>query len=299
MSIRKMAICAGAVLALGLAGEAAAQESPARRALVELTRRGWIGITYSTSGTNGRMAVTEVIPGSPAAAAGLAGGDTIVRWNGDRNPEEAALRNPVQPGDTLRLQVRRDGRARDVTVVAVSSRSRPAVTLRRGDRDVVFMRPSRTRDEVWIHMDSLAVHADSMHVRLRAMLQDSLGPALRRFEAAELPRIEAQLQAAQARLAEGFSAGARAVAGAEFAEVNSGLATYFGTERGALVLRVAPETPAARAGLQAGDVVISANGHPVDSVRDLREAVSRSRERDVELQIVRRGSRSELRLRWE
>lgn len=301
MSTRKIAICAGALLALGVAAEAQAQRAPEARsrAVVEMTRRGWIGITYSTSGTSGRMAVTEVIPASPAAGAGLAPGDTIVRWNGDENPEAAAMRNPVQPGDTLRLRVRRDGRTRDVTVVATSSRSRPAVTFSRGgDRDVIVLRPSRL-SEVRIHADSIAVHADSMHTRLRAMLRDSLGPALRRFEAVEIPRVEAQLMAAQARLAEGFSAGARAVAGAEFAEVNAGLASYFGTDRGVLVLRVAPETPAARAGLQAGDVVVSANGHPVEDVRDLREAVSGSRDRDVELEIVRRGSRSQIRLRWE
>lgn len=299
MTITAMAV----ILVFGAVGEAAAQRAPeARRAaLVELMRRGWIGITYS-SGENGRMVVKEVIPGSPAASAGLAPGDTIVRWNDSDLPEEAAFDHPVQPGDTVELRIRRGGeRARDVTVVATSSRRRPGAGLRALGRggDVVVLRPSRRSGEVRIHMDSMAVHADSLHRRLRVMLRDSLGPALQRLEAVEVPRMRAELQEAQSRLAAGFATGARAVAGAEFAEVNSGLGAYFGTDRGALVLRVAPDTPAARAGLEAGDVVVSANGHPIEEVRDLREAVVRSRDRAVELEIVRRGSRTQLRLRWE
>lgn len=303
------------LLALGAATEAAAQRTPeararaeresraaaTARARAEAATRGWIGITYTTSETGGAMVVTQVVRGSPAEAAGLRRGDTIVRWNGSRNPTEEALRHRLQPGDTVRLHVvgSEGEREREVTVVAEPARGRAVTVLRDRGGDVVVLRPSEVLEGVRIHMDSLGIDADSLHTRLRVMLRDSLGPALERFEAEELPRLQAELERVQARMAHGFSTGVRSVAGAEFAELNSGLASYFGTERGALVLRVAPETPAARSGLQAGDVVVSANGHAIDDVRDLREAVTRSRDRDVELEIVRRGARSQLRLHWD
>lgn len=302
------------LLSLGATAEAVAQRTPeararaeraeraaeVARARAEMANRGWIGITYTTPENGGAMVVTHVIRGSPAEAAGLRPGDTIVRWNGSRNPTDEALQNPLQPGDTVQLRVRRDDEGgRDVTVVAESTRGRPVTVLTGRRGDVVVLRPSEVLEGVRIHMDSLGIDADSLHKRLRVMLRDSLGPALQRFEAVELPRLQAELEAAQARVAHGLSTGVRSVAGAEFAELNSGLASYFGTDRGALVLRVAPETPAARSGLQAGDVVVSANGHQIENVRDLREAVTRSRDRDVELGIVRRGARSQLRLRWD
>ena len=305
------------LLAVGTTAEAVAQRTPearsraeraeraeraaeVARARAEMGQRGWIGITYSTPGSGRSMLVTEVISGSPAERAGLRRGDRIVRWNGSRDPVAEAREHPLQEGDTLRLRLQREGeRERDVTVIAGSARDRVWTVVTGRPGDVVVLRPSEVMEGVRIHMDSLGIHADSLHTRLRVMLRDSLGPAIERFEAVEMPRIQAELEAAQARVAHGFSMGARSVAGAEFAELNSGLAAYFGTDRGALVLRVAPETPASRSGLQAGDVVVSANGQAIEDVRDLREAVARSRDRDVELEIVRRGARNQVRLRWE
>ena len=45
--------------------------------------------------------------------------------------------------------------------------------------------------------------------------------------------------------------------------------------RGALVSEVARESPAARVGLQAGDVILDVSGHPVTDANDLRSEVSR------------------------
>ena len=97
--------------------------------------------------------------------------------------------------------------------------------------------------------------------------------------------------------------GERGVAGAEFVEMNDGLAQYFGGVRdGLLTLRVAPATPAARALLQPGDVVLSVDGRPVRSVGDLRAALLRDgsdRPREIRLGILRKGERKELRLALE
>ena len=95
--------------------------------------------------------------------------------------------------------------------------------------------------------------------------------------------------------------GERGVAGAEFVELNPGLAQYFaGVTEGVLTVRVAPATPAARARLEPGDVVVSVEGRPVRSVGELRAAllnVGAAKPQEVRLEVVRKGERQELVLR--
>jgi len=65
------------------------------------------------------------------------------------------------------------------------------------------------------------------------------------------------------------------LAGAEFRELTPDLAEYFdGAEQGLLVLRVIPETPAARIGLKGGDVVVEAGGTRCKDMSTLREAIA-------------------------
>lgn len=94
--------------------------------------------------------------------------------------------------------------------------------------------------------------------------------------------------------------GRRAAAGAELAEMNDGLSRYFGgLTEGALVIEVAPNTPAARAGLEAGDVVLRAGGRPVDGPEDVRRALMAAEDGEVVLEVQRQGRRRELTLEWE
>ena len=70
----------------------------------------------------------------------------------------------------------------------------------------------------------------------------------------------------------------------------------------AVVRAVTAGSPAARAGLQPGDVVTQIDGQAVETVAAVRRAVSRAQARDtrrVELTVVRRGQRRELEMRWE
>lgn len=285
------------LLAGAFATGAEGQRTPERRARAEALRRGWLGISYTTD-AEGRISVDDVVPDSPAGRAGLQEGDTIVRWNGQSDAAEAAMGARLEPGDTVKLRVRRRGeRDRDVAVI-VAERPRTFARVRSGD-DVIFVDPGAMMRGLRIHVDSLGLHADSLQRRLRVMFRDSLGPRLR-----ELERIRVELPRVRVRELEGpgvygFEIGTRSVAGAEFAEINAGLSEYFGTERGVVVLRVGPETPAARAGLQAGDVVVRANGFQIERVSDLRQAVSRDEDRTVELDVVRKGQARKVEMRWE
>ena len=47
------------------------------------------------------------------------------------------------------------------------------------------------------------------------------------------------------------------------------LAQYFGVEEGVLVRTVNPRTPAEKAGIKAGDVIVKVNGTPVTSAREI------------------------------
>lgn len=75
------------------------------------------------------------------------------------------------------------------------------------------------------------------------------------------------------------------------------LAQSFGFEgtRGALVADVVADQPAAKAGIQPGDIIVEFNGKPVESVTQLRNMVAMTRPgTKVNIVVVREGRRVEL-----
>jgi membrane-associated protease RseP (regulator of RpoE activity) len=92
------------------------------------------------------------------------------------------------------------------------------------------------------------------------------------------------------RMDDHVTAGLRGVAGAELASVEPELAAYFSNvSDGLLVLRISAGTPAARAGLMPGDVIIRGDGRPLTSVHELRALLATGDREPVELRIVRKG----------
>lgn len=85
------------------------------------------------------------------------------------------------------------------------------------------------------------------------------------------------------------------LAGAEFHGLTSELADYFGVGQGLLVLRVIPETPAARLGLRGGDVVVEVGTEvgtvKLQSLSEFRRMVAESRAGSAPLEVkwVRKG----------
>lgn len=294
------------------AQEPAPQASARARATVRVSPtsqpRGWFGFSYNAVEERGSHAVVvaRVEPNTGAARGGLQVGDTIVRW-ADRSDVAAALiATRTAPGESVRLRVRRGGRDRDLTLVAGERPPGPVVQRSDDGRVIVITPDGRELAELsrraLIHVDSLHVHADSLHQRLRVMLRDSLGPRLQELERLRAFRFEIDADSIFRRggpMIFELESGMRGVAGAEFTDLNPELSTYFNAERGVLVLRVAPETPAARAGLQAGDVVVRVNGQAVERVRDLRGAITRAQGRSAEMEVVRRGRTQTIRMSWD
>jgi len=69
-------------------------------------------------------------------------------------------------------------------------------------------------------------------------------------------------------------------------------ALELGTDSGALVTQVEPGSPAEKAGLEAGDVIVEINGKPIDSSSDLRNEIGLVRAGEpVDVTSVRNGQR--------
>lgn len=83
-------------------------------------------------------------------------------------------------------------------------------------------------------------------------------------------------------------------------EVNYDLAKSFGLDKpdGALIVQVLPDSPAAQAGLQVGDIVRSANGEPIRSSGELPVIIgSISPGQEITLGIWRKGKEVETKVR--
>jgi membrane-associated protease RseP (regulator of RpoE activity) len=257
--------------------------------------------------------IMEVVTGSAAERAGLARGDVILRVNGVAATEQA-MGSPFEPGDTVVLRIRRNGQERDVTVVAgmrmavtpaqgnftyalPDSVQRQMSVIIRGVRnqldsmavqgripfmgDSVFTlgRGDSVRifrfgpdDGFFVNVDSIMTRFMQVPGEMARVFSDSA--AIRIFSApGARPDTVHFLRPAEA-MASGFSMGMRSVAGAELAELNPGLAEYFGVMSGVLVVDAREGTPAARAGIRAGDVITRAGDSNITSVAELRRAVA-------------------------
>jgi len=89
----------------------------------------------------------------------------------------------------------------------------------------------------------------------------------------------------------------RGFLGVELQDLNPELAEAFGIEQshGAVIVAVAPKSPAERAGLRQGDVVVAVNGRSVQSAFDVRNQIGFTRAGDrVTLDILRNGQRRQV-----
>ena len=88
--------------------------------------------------------------------------------------------------------------------------------------------------------------------------------------------------------------------GVQIQEVTEQIAEQFKLEnaRGALVSQIMPETPAAKAGIQRGDVIVEFNGQAIGEWRDLPIVVAQATvEKDAKVVVVRNGKRKEMSVR--
>lgn len=302
----RLLACLLVALAMGMTTRASLEAQNGAGAPAAREQSAWIGMSFQEeNGGGGSVMIVDVVPGAPARDAGLRRGDRILRWNGRTDVAEAVRSVELKPGDEVRLLVAaRDGAAeREVSITAAERPARLAV--RRGPGDMrVFGDPQQFREmaeALRLNRDSLGIRMDSLNAQLRVLFRDSLGayfPDGRGGPIVFAPRFREDFETSMRRLRDdvgslglALTTGRRAVAGAELTDVTPGLGNYFGTESGALVVRVAPDTPAARSGLRDGDVILSVNGESIENVADLRWRLSQPDTREFALEVLRERAR--------
>jgi predicted metalloprotease with PDZ domain len=279
--------------------------------------RGWMGVAFDWESRNAREArVAEVVDGSAADRSGIREGDVVVRVN--RSPATEAtidsLRDALEAGDTVRLRIRRGGAEQERIVVAQPRRD--AVARGRGGNVTItgIDGPVTVRiDSLRPMVDSLLDRMDSLRSMVNVTRRDSM--VVLRYGRGErggdsmvmnvrpLERISREVERTLRNEVHSgtpfyLELGRRSVAGAELAEMNEELGRYFRTSEGVLVLRVPRSTPAARAGLQAGDVIVRAAGTEVETVAELRRAFTRADDGRVRLEVIRQGARRSVDVEW-
>ena len=98
-------------------------------------------------------------------------------------------------------------------------------------------------------------------------------------------------------MAQWYSGGVSSLAGLQLVVLSNESSRAFGVSHGILVNQVAPG-PGRDAGLQGGDVLVSADSIELRSIRQLASVISRASDRRVTLVVVRDRKRETLQLRW-
>jgi len=208
------------------------------------------------------VGVTQVIKDSPAEKAGLRKDDVILRIDGEAVNSVRKLNRLVSemaPDHSVRIAVSRGGAEQEVTAtIAKRSDSSFAQDFLRG------------QPKVWKWEGD---------------------PKMWKFES---PLFKRRLGDNGGELSF-FLANSRRI-GVSTMELNKQLAEYFGVTDGVLVTSVMEDSPAAKAGVRAGDVITAIDGEKVDSPGDLARAINRKKEGDVTLTVIRNKSQQTIRV---
>jgi membrane-associated protease RseP (regulator of RpoE activity) len=283
--------------------------------------RGYLGVdllvTPNVAQGGGRTLITRsypivrrVEPGSPAERAGITVFDTIISINRLDARERSLEPFLREPGEKLTVSVADGEGRRDVTVtVAPKPPSFGGACLQY--RNLVFETPSGTSFVTVRPGTAVAGRAGVVRSRSNTSGsgQAATGEGGQRQEVRVRMSPDSAMQTATfIMLPAGAGASAlflsrgatgAIVAGAEVALINGGLKTVFSVEHGALVVNVAPRSPAEQAGILSGDVIVSAQGEPVTAIAVLQRAIQTAGQRkSVALDIVRAKQPKTITLRW-
>ncbi|MBA3513328.1 MAG: PDZ domain-containing protein [Pyrinomonadaceae bacterium] len=198
--------------------------------------------------------ITSIVKDSPAEKAGLRKDDVILRFDGESITSARKLTrlvSEVAPDQTVRVGISRGGSEQEVSVTI-------------GKRE-----------------DSM----DAFH-KLRG-----LSGKLEGLEGLVAPGARVWKGQGPGSDNDGFvfAFGNNRRIGVSTTQLTKQLAEFFGVadRKGVLVTSVGVDSPAAKAGIRAGDVISAVDGEKIEDAGDLTRALGKKKEGDVTLTIVR------------
>jgi serine protease Do len=214
------------------------------------------------------VAVEKVVENSPAANAGLQAGDVIIKFDGEEVKSVRKLSRliaEVAPDQRVELTILRNGDEREITATM-------------GKREFPAVFNGNFKMENFPNVQTLP----------------------RMPEMPRMPQVEIVPPGARNDAfvwkndGEGaFFFGSNRQIGVSVSSLTKQLGEYFGVSegKGLLISNVRENSPAAKAGLKAGDVIVAADGKEVKSNMDLMRALNDKKEGTVELTIIRDRNR--------
>ncbi|MEO7969896.1 MAG: PDZ domain-containing protein [bacterium] len=208
------------------------------------------------------VGITQVAKDSPAEKAGLRKDDVILRFDGDNVTSAKKLSrlvSEVAPDQSVRLGISRGGSEQEVSVTI--GKRNESINAGEGFRALQGMQG----------------------------MPDLRGLITPEGRGGNVWKWEGPGQGGDGMV---FAFGNNRRIGVSTMQLTKQLADYFGIAdgQGVLVTSVAEDSPAAKAGIKAGDVITAIDGEKVDGAGDVARGINKKKEGDVTLTIVRKGS---------
>ncbi len=215
-------------------------------------QRGWLGV-YIGENEDGEVEVAEVEEDSPADTAGLKKDDIILKFEGMEISGSKMLRDKIRmhkPGDKVAVVVDRNGKEKKISV------------------------------KLGEYSEANIIHEfESSFPRLFPSEPFKAFPKDFKFDV--IPKIQKPFLQFW---------GERKYIGVSLQELNPELAEYFGVEQGTglLVSKIDKDSPAAKAGLKVGDVIVTADGKKISKADKLSKIIQEKEKGEVvKLGIIR------------
>jgi serine protease Do len=222
---------------------------------------------YHMSSARG-VGVTRVVAGSPAEKAGLKKDDVILRLDGENITSVRKLNrlvSEIAPDQSVKVTVSRGGAEQDVTATIAKR-------------------------------DNSTMAQDYFQLQPRVWKWEGNPKEFKNFKW-DFPMDKFDFDFGKVGDFTFMLNNSRRI-GVSTMQLTKQLADYFGVTagKGVLVTSVSDDSPAAKAGVKAGDVITAIDGEAVDSPGDLARAINNKKEGDVTLTVIRNRSQQTFRV---
>ena len=270
---------------------------------------GWLGVVTTglqrrdtrTDGTTSVFffeppMVASVDPGSPAERVGVRAGDVLLELGGRRLLQSSIVfAELLRPGKPITIKLQRGGETVTFTPVVEPVPEVTVTPCSWVDPGVAYViAPSATQAPRVVRVEGKnpdgSAKISYAFARARPARRDSGS-----VEGVVPSAVSGGVYAGP--MVPMFSGAANSLVGLGLVALTSETSRALGVPHGILVNQVAPG-PGRDAGLQGGDVLVSADSVELRSIRQLQTLISRSSDRRVTLVIVRDRKRETVQLRW-